>query len=104
MSARWKIALLAMLGLSTAACCSTKRASKGDDPKPEELDNVAEDPRVMLMYGVPFPEGQIARPVVDDEGAKATEDAVRFVDGSIVKPLSDEEAQRRIEKYSAEEQ
>ena len=67
MSAKWKIALLAMLGLSTAACCSTKKAKKSEDPKSADVDNVTEDPRVMLMYGVPFPEGEIARPVTDED-------------------------------------
>ena len=111
MSAKWKIALLAMLGLSTAACCSTKKAKKSEDPKLNEVDNVTEDPRVMLMYGVPFPEGEMVRPVTDDDvkevkqdmEAQASEEGVPFVDGSLVKPQSDEEALRRIEELNANE-
>ncbi|MBO7199545.1 MAG: hypothetical protein J6V26_05890 [Alistipes sp.] len=106
MSAKWKIALLAMLGLSTAACCSTKKAKKSEDPKSADVDNVTEDPRVMLMYGVPFPEGEIARPVTDEDlervKKEAAEQGARFEDGSVVKPLTDEEAQRRLEEVKAE--
>ena len=93
MNAKWKIAILAMLGLSTAACCSTKKAKKGEDPKPVEVEDQMEDPRVMLMYGVPFPDGQIARPV---------EDAKEFPDGSIAKPVTEEDAQKTLEAIRAE--
>ncbi len=103
MNARWKIAILAMLGLSTAACCSTKKAKKSEDPKPVEVEDQMEDPRVMLMYGVPFPDGQIARPVEEDVVTESKEEGVPFPDGRVVHPVSEEEAQRRIEELKAEE-
>ena len=63
MNAKWKMAILALLGLSTAACCSTKKSKKSEDPKPVEVEKQMDDPRIMLMYGVPFPDGEDARPV-----------------------------------------
>ena len=103
MNAKWKIALLALLGLSTAACCSTKKAKKSEDPKPAEVEDQMEDPRVMLMYGVPFPDGQIARPVEDVVVKDAAEEGVPFPDGAVVHPISEEEAKRVIEELKAEE-
>lgn len=100
MNAKWKIAILAMLGLSTAACCSTKKAKKSEDPKPVEIEDQMDDPRIMLMYGVPFPDGEVVRPVEDVK--EAEEQGVPFPDGSVVKPLSDEEAERRLEEIKAE--
>ena len=100
MNAKWKIAILAMLGLSTAACCSTKKAKKSEDPKPVEIEDQMDDPRIMLMYGVPFPDGEVVRPVEDVK--EAEEQGVAFPDGSVVKPLSDEEAERRLEEIKAE--
>jgi hypothetical protein len=97
MKAKWKIALLALLGLSTAACCGTKKAKKSEDPKPAEMEDQMEDPRVMLMYGVPFPDGQVARPVEETTVAPET-DGVKFPDGSVAHPISEEEAKRRIEE------
>ena len=93
MNAKWKIALLTLLGFSTAACCGTKKAAKSDDATNQDIYTNEEDPRVMLMYGVPFPDGRVAVPV--DEAAK-------FPDGSIAKPISDEDAMRRIEEINAE--
>lgn len=101
MKAKWKIAILAMLGLSTAACCSTKKANKSEDPQPAEFENQMEDPRVMLMYGVPFPDGQVARPVEEVKGAE--EQGVPFPDGRVVHPVSEEEAKKLIEEIKAEE-
>ena len=57
-----------------------------------EVDTV--DTRIMLMYGVPAPDG---RPVIIEENKE-------FPDGSQAKPLTDEEAKRRIEELKAEEQ
>lgn len=75
-----------------------------------EVDVNQEDPRVMVMYGVPFPDGSIARPV-DENGnptgesiSAPTDDAVRFPDGSIAKPITEEEAARRIEELNAPQQ
>ena len=100
MNAKWKIAILAMLGLSTAACCSTKKAKKSEDPKPVEVEDQMEDPRIMLMYGVPFPDGEVVRPI--EETKEAEEQGVPFPDGSVVKPITDEEAERRLEEIKAE--
>ena len=74
MNAKWKIAILAMLGLSTAACCSTKKAKKSEDPKPVEVEDQMEDPRVMLMYGVPFPDGAVAHPISEEDAKKLIEE------------------------------
>ena len=105
MNAKWKIALLAMLGLSTAACCSTKKSKKSEDPQPAGVEDQMDDPRVMLMYGVPFPDGQVARPVEDvkDDVKQADEQAARLPDGAIAHPISEEEAVKLIEQLKAEE-
>ena len=102
MNAKWKIAILAMLGLSTAACCSTKKAKKSEDPKPVEVEDQMDDPRIMLMHGVPFPDGQIARPV-EDVVTEAETEGVPFPDGRVAHPISEEEAQKLIEELKAEE-
>lgn len=102
MNAKWKIAILALLGLSTAACCSTKKSKKSEDPKPAEIEDQMEDPRVMLMYGVPFPEGEIVRPV-DVEVVDAAEEGVAFPDGRVAHPITEEEAQKVLEEIKAEE-
>ena len=105
MNAKWKIALLAMLGLSTAACCSTKKSKKSEDPQPAGVEDQMDDPRVMLMYGVPFPDGQVARPVEDvkEAGEQVDEQAARLPDGAIAHPISEEEAVKLIEQLKAEE-
>lgn len=103
MNAKWKIALLALLGLSTAACCSTKKGKKSDDAQPVEVEDQMEDPRIMLMYGVPFPDGAVARPVEDVEVNEATGEAAVLPGGGIARPISEEEAKRVIEELKAEE-
>ena len=100
---KWKIALLTLLGFSTAACCNTKKVSKTEEAQPDQVETESEDPRIMLMYGVPFPDGQIARPVEDTESVKPEGEGVPFPDGAVVHPLSDEEAQKAIEALKAEE-
>ena len=102
MNAKWKIAILAMLGLSTAACCSTKKGKKSEDPKPVEVEDQMDDPRIMLMYGVPFPDGEVARPI--EENVEADNQGVPFPDGRVVHPISEEEAKKRIEELEAAEQ
>lgn len=104
MNTKWKIALLALLGFSTAACCSTKKAAKNDDKKSQDIVTEQEDPRIMLMYGVPTPDGAIARPI--DENGKPIQDteAKEFPDGSIAKPLTDEEAQAAHDAIRAEKE
>lgn len=95
MNTKWKLALLALLGFSATACCGTKKATKSDDKKVQDIVSEEEDPRIMLMYGVPTPEGEIARPI--EEGAP-------YPDGSVVKPISEEEAKERVEKVRAEKE
>ena len=99
---KWKIALLTLLGFSTAACCNTKKCSKSDDAPKSGVESETEDPRIMLMYGVPFPDGQVARPVEDANVAPETE-GVKFPDGRTVHPISEEEAKKVIEQLKAEE-
>ena len=103
MKAKLKIALLAMLGLSSAACCSTKKAKKSDDAQSAGVEDKMDDPRVMLMYGVPFPDGEIARPVEDDKSAEADDQGVPFPDGSVAHPLTEEAAQELHKAIEAEE-
>ena len=93
MNIKWKVALLTLLGFSTAACCGTKKASKSEDKNLNKIEAEEEDPRIMLMYGVPFPDGEIARPV---------EDAKEFPDGSVAKPVTEEDAQKTLEAIRAE--
>lgn len=109
MNKRLKIALLGLLGLSTAACCTTKKSNKSQDKKDQEIDINQEDPRIMVMYGVPFPDGSIAQPV-DEEGnpidaaiTESTNDGVPYP-GAIAKPISEEEAKRVIEELKREEE
>ena len=102
MNMKWKIALLTLLGFSTAACCNTKKLGKSDDAPKSGVESETEDPRIMLMYGVPFPDGQVARPVEDTTVAPDAE-GVKFPDGRTVHPISEEEAKRRIAELKAEE-
>ena len=95
MNTKWKIALLTILGFSTAACCGTKKTSKSEDKNLNKIEAEEEDPKIMLMYGVPFPEGEIARPV---------EDAKEFPDGSIAKPVTEEDAQKTLDAIKAEKE
>ena len=67
MNSNIKIALLTLLGFSASACCGTKRVAKGEDKsEPNIMIQEENDPRIHLMYGVPFPDGSVVRPV-DDE-------------------------------------
>ena len=103
MNMKWKIALLTLLGFSTAACCNTKKVTKTDDAQTDPMETETEDPRIMLMYGVPFPDGQIARPVEDTETIKPEEEGVPFPDGAVVHPINEEEAAKVIEELKAEQ-
>lgn len=103
MNMKWKIALLTLLGFSAAACCNTKKASKSENPESNQVESETEDPRIMLMYGVPFPDGEVARPVEDVEIPSPDKGGVPFPDGRVVHPISEEEAQKAIEQIKAEE-
>ena len=107
MNMKWKIALLTLLGFSTAACCNTKKLGKSDDAPKSGVESETEDPRIMLMYGVPFPDGSVVRPVDENgnpivETPAADNEAVRFPDGSIAKPISEEQAKERIKELEKE--
>lgn len=99
MNAKLKIALLALLGFSTASCASKRAAKKSSDKEMQKIETDTVDTRIMLMYGVPMPDG---RPVIlEDE--KSTE-AKEFPDGSVAKPLTDAEAERLKEAIRAEKE
>ena len=104
MNTKWKIALLALLGFSTAACCSTKKATKNEDKKSQDIVTEQEDPRIMLMYGVPTPDGVIARPVDENGNPIKETEAKEFPDGHIAKPLTDEESQAALDAIHAEKE
>ena len=99
MNAKLKIALLALLGFSTASCASKRAAKKSSDREMQKIEADTVDTRIMLMYGVPMPDG---RPVIieDEKSVEAKE----FPDGSLVKPITEEEAKRLIDQMRAEEQ
>lgn len=98
MNTKFKVALLTLLGFSTSACCGTKKVAKSEDKK--ELDiiiNEDNDPRIKLMYGVPFPDGSVVRPVDENgnplpparNGAKS--EGAKFPDGRVAIPLDEVE-------------
>ena len=83
----------------------------------DNIESEIDDPRIMLMYGVPFPDGEVARPIdpeqakeeiealkreaekgAEQEASAAENEGVPFEDGSIVKPISEEEAKKLIEE------
>ena len=108
MNTKFKVALLTLLGFSASACCGTKKAAKGEDKKEADIIiNEDNDPRVHLMYGVPFPDGSIVRPV--DENGKplpparngAKSEGAKFPDGRVAIPV-DEESKEAVETNSKE--
>lgn len=109
MNTKWKIALLTLLGFSASACCGTKKASKSEDKKEADINvNEEQDPRIQLMYGVPFPDGSVVREIDENgnpvaETPTADKGAVRFPDGSYAKPISEEEAKQRIAEINEAE-
>ncbi|MBR2428540.1 MAG: hypothetical protein IKB15_00980 [Alistipes sp.] len=103
MNKRVKVAILGLLGLSTAACCGTKKANKSQDAEPQPIETDGVDPRIQLMYGVPFPDGEVVRPI-EEESATADKGGVPFPDGAVVKPITEEEAEKRIEEMHKEKE
>ena len=108
MNTKLKVALLTLLGFSASACCGTKKAAKSEDKKEADIIiNEDNDPRVHLMYGVPFPDGSIVRPV--DENGKplpparngAKSEGAKFPDGRVAIPV-DEESKEAVETNSKE--
>ena len=109
MNTKFKVALLTLLGFSASACCGTKKAAKSEDKKEADIIiNEDNDPRVHLMYGVPFPDGSIVRPV--DENGKplpparngAKSEGAKFPDGRVAIPV-DEESKEAVETNSKED-
>ena len=92
MNYRWKIALLALLGFSTAACCSTKKTTKGDDKTEDRVEVEGIDNRIQLMYGVPMPDGSFPRPVVDENAPQPIRPGVQFPDGRSAVVMTEERA------------
>lgn len=108
MNTKFKVALLTLLGFSASACCGTKKAAKSEDKKESDIIiNEDNDPRVHLMYGVPFPDGSIVRPVDENgnplpparNGAKS--EGAKFPDGRVAIPV-DEEAKETVENNAKE--
>ena len=58
----------------------------------------------MLMYGVPTPDGVIARPVDENGNPIKETEAKEFPDGRIAKPLTDEESQAALDAIHAEKE
>lgn len=133
MNAKLKIALLSMLGFSTVACCGSKKAGgKKDDAQPQIIESDSINTGIILMYGVPFPDGRPASPISEEEAAKrveeirtneaATEDNVEVQkkeeeneeditiqrgpapapDGTLVTPITEEEAAKLIEEMESD--
>lgn len=99
MNVKLKIALLALLGFSTASCASKRAAKKSADCEQHKIETDSVDTRIMLMYGVPSPDG---RPVLIEEESQA--EGVKYPDGNYAKPLTDEEAERLKEQIRAEKE
>ena len=108
MNTKFKVALLTLLGFSASACCGTKKAAKSEEKKEADIIiNEDNDPRVHLMYGVPFPDGSIVRPVDENgnplpparNGAKS--EGAKFPDGRVAIPV-DEESKEAVEANSKE--
>ena len=78
MNTKFKLALLALLGFSTASCASKKAAKKSQDKEPNQVEADAIDSRIMLMYGVPGPDGD--RIMTEDE----LRDRVEAIQGEAV--------------------
>ncbi len=108
MNTKFKIALLTLLGFSASACCGTKKAAKSENKEEANvLINEENDPRIHLMYGVPFPDGSIARPVDENgnplpparNGAKS--EGAKFPDGRVAIPV-DEDGKELVDANTKE--
>ena len=97
MNVRWKIALLTILGLSTAACCTTKRAAKDGDKNKEDIEVEGVDTRIMLMYGVPAPDGRFPVPDVKRP-------VTPLPDGRVAVELTEERAAELMEEMKKAEE
>ena len=105
MNTKFKVALLTLLGFSASACCGTKKVAKEQDI----IINEDSDPRIQLMYGVPFPDGSIARPVDENgqplpsprNGAKS--EGAKDPEGRVVIPVPEEDVKEASEEASKEQ-
>lgn len=96
---------MAMLGLSTAACCSTKKASKKQDKANDNIEVEGIDNRIMLMYGVPMPDGSFPTPVpTPEESPEHVRPGVPFPDGNVAVEMTEEQKAEIRERGEAEEQ
>lgn len=120
MKSKLKIALLALLGFSTASCASKKAAKKSMDRDSQSIETDNIDTRIMLMYGVPGPDGnRIMTEEEVREGVSAAQDAatvkpdsldlrpalmygVRFPDGSTERPKSGDATDEKLVEGEAE--
>lgn len=73
MNAKLKIGLLALLGFSTACCATKKAAKKTQDSEPHKIEADTIDTRIMLMYGVPAPDGSMGSIMTEDEAKERLE-------------------------------
>lgn len=73
MDKKVKLALLAMLGFSTACSSAKKSAQSPEQPEIDPAPEVIEQPRIMVMYGVrpPYPvaikDGEEIRSINEEE-------------------------------------
>ena len=83
-------------------------AKSEDKSEPDIIIKEDVDPRVHLMYGVPFPDGSIARPVDLEEnsvpsprnGSKTK--GAKLPNGGVAYPV-DDEVKERVETSSKDE-
>lgn len=74
MKAKLKIAILTLLGFSTACCAQKKAAKSSQDQEPPRIEADSIDTRIMLMYGVPNPDGRVAIELTEEEAKKRVEE------------------------------
>lgn len=80
MITKLKIALLTLLGFSTAACCCTKKATSNEDNgNNKQIEGDSVDTSILLMYGVPFPKDRITPPA-EDESAENRMQEIRTLE------------------------
>lgn len=74
MNSKLKIAMLVMLGFSTACNASKKAQKESRDQEPQRIETDSIDTRIQLMYGVPNPDGRIAIELTEEEAQKRLEE------------------------------
>lgn len=99
MNTKLRIMLLAMLGLSTAACCNTKKTSQGADDNPQPVDIDAKRPELIAMYAAPMP---YPMPPEIDEPQPNRPQGLVSPEGSTVLVLNADAARRVMEFISTE--